>query len=126
MKPRGTLMPRKIVWDEIPWEVVNEDVSRKVIMGDHMMMVLYRFRAGLRWPEERHVSEQGGYILKGRVEFHWDDTTVKLGPGDSYFIASNVPHHSHFIEETILIDVFSPPRKKLMEKGGGFAPERTS
>ena len=40
-------MPKKIVWDEIPWEPVNKDVSRKVIMGDHLMMVLYRFGAGL-------------------------------------------------------------------------------
>lgn len=119
-------MPRKIVWDEMPWETVNEDVSRKVIMGDNLMMVLYRFGAGLRWPEEMHVAEQGGYVLKGKVEFHSGDTTLELGPGDSYYIESNVPHHTHFIEETILIDVFSPPRKNLLEKDGGFAPDKTS
>ncbi len=119
-------MPKKIVWDEIPWEPVNKDVSRKVIMGDHLMMVLYRFGAGLTWPEERHVSEQGGYILKGKVEFHSGGTTLELGPGESYFIESNVPHYTHFVEETILIDVFAPPRKNLMEKGGGFAPDKTT
>jgi quercetin dioxygenase-like cupin family protein len=48
-----------------------------------------------------------------------------LGPGDSYFIESNVPHSTHFVEETILIDIFSPPRKELMEKNRGFAPSAT-
>ena len=90
-----------------------------------MMMVMYRFQAGLTWPEERHEAEQGGYILKGKVESHSEDKTFILGPGDSYFIESNVPHYTHFVEETILIDIFSPPRKELMEKGRGFAPSAT-
>ena len=118
-------MPAKIVWDDIPWEPVNDDVSRKVVMGDHLMMVMYRFREGITWPEERHAAEQGGYILQGKVEFHSGDDTLVLGPGESYFIESNVPHYTHFIEETILIDIFSPPRKKLMAQGGAFAPDQT-
>lgn len=118
-------MPRKVVWDEIPWEPVNDQCDRKVVMGDHLMMVLYRFDAGLTWPEERHFSDQGGYILQGKVEFHSGDDVLTLGPGDSYFIESNAPHYSHFVEETILIDIFAPPRHKLMEKGGAFAPDQT-
>jgi quercetin dioxygenase-like cupin family protein len=93
-------MARKVDWSQIPWEDVNDQVSRKVIMGDRVMMVMYRFQAGLTWPEEIHE-------------------------GDSYFIESNVPHSTHFVEETILIDIFSPPRKELMEKNRGFAPSAT-
>jgi hypothetical protein len=33
-------------------------------------------------------------------------------------------HYSSYVEETILVDLFSPPRKELMEKGRGFAPDR--
>jgi hypothetical protein len=46
-------MARKVDWSQIPWEDVNDQVSRKVIMGDRVMMVMYRFQAGLRRvPEE--------------------------------------------------------------------------
>jgi quercetin dioxygenase-like cupin family protein len=118
-------MARKIDWSQIPWEDVNDQVSRKVIMGDRVMMVMYRFQAGLTWPEEIHEAEQGGYVLKGKAEGRSGGNTFILGPGDSYFIESNVPHSTHFVEETILIDIFSPPRKELMEKDRGFAPSAT-
>ena len=115
-------MARKVDWSQIPWEDVNDQVSRKVIMGDRVMMVMYRFQAGLTWPEERHAAEQGAYVLKGKFELHSEGEKHVLLPGDSYFIESNVPHYSHFVEQTVLIDIFSPPRKELMKEMGGFAP----
>jgi quercetin dioxygenase-like cupin family protein len=118
-------MPQKVVWEEMEWEPVTEQVSRKVIMGDNLMIVRYKFLAGTTWPEERHAAEQGGYILRGKVEFHSGDSMIVLGPGNSYFIESNAAHHTHFVEETELLDIFSPPRKNLMQKGQEFAPDRT-
>ena len=117
-------MPRKIVWDTIEWEPVTDHVSRKVIMGGNMMMVLYKFAKGCTWPEERHEAEQCGYVLEGKVEFTSEDKTLTLNAGDSYMIESMAPHQTHFLEETVLIDLFSPPRKNLMEKGRGFAPDQ--
>ena len=118
-------MPRKVVWEDLPWDDFHPEVSRKVLMGDKMMIVMYKFKKGLTWPMERHEAEQGGYILKGRVEFRSGDTVTILGPGNSYLTESNAPHESHFLEETILLDIFSPPRKNLMEKGKGFAPDQS-
>ncbi|CAB1062986.1 hypothetical protein D1BOALGB6SA_7768 [Olavius sp. associated proteobacterium Delta 1] len=34
-------MPQKVVWDDIEWEPVSDEVSRRVIMGDNMMGALY-------------------------------------------------------------------------------------
>jgi hypothetical protein len=51
-------MPQKVVWDDIEWEPVMDEVSRKVIMGDNMMMVLYKFAKGTisRWSSTRPSS----------------------------------------------------------------------
>ena len=117
-------MPQKIVWDEIEWEPVSDEVSRKVILGSNMMMVLYKFAKGCTWPLERHEAEQCGYVIKGKLEFTTEDKTLILNAGDSYMIESMAPHRTHFVEETILVDLFSPPRKKLMEKGKRFAPDQ--
>ena len=117
-------MLQKIVWDDIEWEPVTDEVSRKVIMGDNMMMVLYKFVKGCIWPMERHEAEQCGYVVKGKIEFNTGNQTLTLTAGDSYMIGSMAGHESHYLEETILVDIFSPPRKELMEKGKGFAPDR--
>lgn len=117
-------MPQKVVWDDMDWEPVTDEVSRKVIMGSNMMMVLYKFAAGCTWPQEQHEAEQCGYVVKGKVEFTSGGKTLTLTAGDSYMIESMAVHQSHFVEETILVDLFSPPRKTLMEKGRGFAPDQ--
>ncbi len=31
-------MPQKVVWDDIEWEPVSDQVSRKVIMGSNMIL----------------------------------------------------------------------------------------
>lgn len=111
-------------WDEVPWEDFHPQVSRKILMGDKFMMVMYRFAKGLVWPPERHPAEQGGYILSGKVKSTIEGNENILSTGDSYLIESNALHVSEFLEETILIDIFSPPRKYLLEEGRGFAPDR--
>ena len=109
-------------WSEIPWERVNESIDRRVVLGDRLMMVMYRFAPDQTWPEEVHEAEQGGYILKGRIELSLPAQGEKhsLGPGDGYRIPSWTPHSWSVLEETILIDFFSPPRRELYQEK--FAP----
>jgi quercetin dioxygenase-like cupin family protein len=114
-----------VQWDEIPWEEVNEHIHRKVVMGDRMMMVMYLFAPHQVWPREAHEAEQGGYILKGEIELNLPSEKKRriLRAGDGYLIGSNVPHSWRTLEkETLLIDLFSPPRKELIEHK--FAPRQ--
>ena len=111
-------------WDEIPWEDVIEGVSRKLVMGDRMMMVMYLFAPNLEWPEEQHEAEQGGYVVKGKVllRLPGEGKEMVLGPGDSYLIPSMKGHSWKILDqEAILLDFFSPPRKELMEEK--YAPD---
>ena len=112
-------MTDRVIWDQIPWEEVNENISRKVVMGDRMMMVQYRFDPNLEWPEEKHEAEQGGYIIKGRILLRLPDEAkeVVLGPGEGYLIESYKRHSWKILEEgVLLVDFFTPPRKELMKK----------
>src|SRR5581483_11424809 len=110
----GVLMqPYWIKWDELPWERVNDQIDRKVVVRERLMMVMYRFAPHLAWPEERHAAEQGGYIIRGALELTLPDenTTVVLKSGDGYLIASMARHSWRTLEEgALFVDVFSPPR----------------
>ena len=38
----------------------------------------------------------------------------ELKAGEAYYLASNVPHGVETIEETTVLDTFSPPREDLL------------
>ena len=105
-------------WDQMPWEDVIEGISRKVVMADRMMMVMYLFAPNQEWPEEKHEAEQGGYVVKGEalLRLPGEGKEMVLGPGYSYLIPSMKAHSWKILDqEAILLDFFSPPRKELME-----------
>lgn len=113
-----------INWDSIPWEAVNENISRKVITGSHLMMIMYRFQPFQEWPPETHDAEQAGYILEGRIvlRLHDESREIQLGPGAGYLIESNRSHSWQVKSDVVrLIDIFSPPRHELMKHK--YAPD---
>ena len=100
-----------IYWDLIPWDPVKDNIDRKVVFCDRIMMVMYRFGPRVQWPEEKHTAEQAGYIIKGEMVLSLPQESRQklLGPGDGYLIGSNVPHAWKTLDETVVfIDVFSP------------------
>ena len=111
-------MSARVNWRQIPWETVNEHISRKLVCGKHLMMIYYRFQPHQQWPLEAHAAEQCGYILRGKIILRLDDgkTELQLEPGDGYLIASNRKHSWQVLEEEVLlVDYFSPPRNELID-----------
>jgi hypothetical protein len=77
---------------------------------------LIRIRPG---PAEVHEAEQGGYILQGKIELSLpaEGKKIILGPGDGYLIGTKVAHSWETLgEETVLLDVFTPPAKRVVPK----------
>ncbi|PCD76278.1 XRE family transcriptional regulator [Pseudothioclava arenosa] len=46
----------------------------------------------------QHVGQELGFILQGRVELFVNGQSHFLGPGDSFFFASNLPHRYRNID----------------------------
>jgi len=111
-------MNAHINWRQIPWETVNENISRKLVNGKNLMMILYRFQPHQEWPAETHKAEQSGYIIEGDIilRLPGEELELLLGPGDGYLIESNRAHSWKVLdEEVLLVDVFSPPRYELID-----------
>jgi quercetin dioxygenase-like cupin family protein len=66
-------------------------------------------------PLHSHEHEQAGYVVRGRQLFEIGGETRELRAGDGYLIGSNVPHATTALEESVAIDIFSPPRKEYLE-----------
>jgi quercetin dioxygenase-like cupin family protein len=101
--------------NENPWIDICPGIKRQTVKsGKTMYQMLARLEAGSKMPEHRHPQEQIVHILEGRMRLIVDGTPHELVTGDSFYLASNVPHGVETIEETRVLDTFSPPREEYL------------
>jgi quercetin dioxygenase-like cupin family protein len=101
-------------WDDIERERVTSMLDRKLITGDSLMLSHVFLKKGCIVPKHQHHNEQFTYIIDGALRF-WigDDLSeeVIVRAGEVLHIPSNVWHKAEALEDTLDMDVFSPPRE---------------
>jgi quercetin dioxygenase-like cupin family protein len=106
-------------WDSMRKERVSDMLERRLITGERMMLAHVYLKKGCIVPKHSHENEQLTYILEGALKF-WigedgaEEITVRAG--EVLLIPSNVPHKAEALEETLDVDVFSPPRQDWLDK----------
>jgi quercetin dioxygenase-like cupin family protein len=98
-----------------PWIEICPGVKRQTLVaGKTMYQMMAVLEPGSKMPAHQHPQEQIVHILSGRMKLIVDGTAHDLKPGDSFYLASNVPHGVETIEETRVMDTFSPPRHEYL------------
>ena len=101
-------------WNDIPMERVTDDIDRRLVVGDRMMLAHVHLKKGSIVPRHTHENEQLTYILEGALRFTIGDDgaeEITVRAGEVLVIPSNVPHKAEALEDTLDVDVFSPPRQ---------------
>jgi quercetin dioxygenase-like cupin family protein len=119
---------RQEKWDEIPLERVTDDISRRLFTGDRMMFAHVYLAKGAMVPMHSHENEQLTYIVEGALRF-WLGEEGELeerivNAGEILYIPSNVPHKAEALEDTVDIDVFSPPRQDWLDGTDSYFHDR--
>ena len=110
-------MPRLFGYSSLaalPEERVTDKITRRLVSGEHGMVVWWSIRAGAHAAAHRHPNEQIFWMLKGRMEFRLGNERRVCGPGDIAVIPGGVEHEAWWPEDTEVIDVFSPPREDFL------------
>ena len=98
-------------------------LDRRLITGDRMMLAHVYLKKGCIVPKHSHENEQITYILEGALKF-WigEDQKQELvvAAGEVLHIPSNVPHMAEALEDTLDVDIFSPPRQDWLEKTDSY------
>src|SRR4051812_29533277 len=98
-----------------PWIDICPGIKRQTVAhGKTMYQMLAKLDAGSKMPEHQHSQEQLVHILSGHMKLIVSGTPHDLVAGDSYYLASNVPHGVETLEETRVLDTFSPPRHEYL------------
>jgi len=100
---------------------IDAGLTRRVLSsGDRIMVVEMGFAAGAGTPAYAiphfHAYEQIGYVITGKVKVTVGGETRILGAGDSYLTLPGVEHTAYALEESTMLEVFSPPRADLLGK----------
>ncbi len=114
-------------WDDMPKEKVTELLDRRLITGDRMMLAHVYLKKGCVVPKHSHDNEQLTYILQGALRF-WlgEDGTDELvvSAGEVLHIPSNLPHQAEALEDTLDVDIFSPPRQDWLDKSDAYLRQK--
>jgi quercetin dioxygenase-like cupin family protein len=106
-------------WDDMPKERVNDLLERRLITGDQMMLTHVYMEKGCIVPKHSHDNEQITYVLEGALRF-WigadEQEEVVVRKGEVLHIPSNVLHKAEALEDTLDVDIFSPPRQDWLDK----------
>lgn len=109
---------RHVRWDDLPRERVTDVIHRRLVTGERMMLAHVYLDKGAVVPMHQHENEQLTYILKGALKFRIggdEPREVVVRAGEVLHLPSNVPHEATALEDTLDVDIFSPPRADWLD-----------
>ena len=110
-------------WEEMPKEKVSPMLERRLITGERTMLAHVYLKKGCIVPRHQHENEQLTYILDGALKF-WIGEDEKdemiIRSGEVLHIPSMVWHKAEALEDTLDVDIFTPPRQDWLDKTDAY------
>jgi len=98
-------------WDSVASEQLNPHIHRKMIHGQNLTVARLELRKGGSVPEHHHINEQVSIVLKGALLFKFPGREQIVRTGESLVIPPHEPHGVDVLEDTLVVDIFSPRRE---------------
>jgi quercetin dioxygenase-like cupin family protein len=92
-------------------DVWGDSVQARMIAGANASLAVVELAPDSDVPAHHHEHEQLGICIEGTITFTVGDETRTLGPGGTWRIPSNRPHHAVAGPDgAVVIDIFAPVR----------------
>jgi quercetin dioxygenase-like cupin family protein len=98
-------------WHDEPLETLGSGIARRMLNGEAMTLAEITLAAGATVPLHDHPNEQIATVLSGRLRFVVGEEEREVGTGESVLIPGGVPHRVDALEDSRVLDAFSPPRE---------------
>ncbi len=109
---------RHLRWDDMEKERLSSTIGRRMITGERAMLTHVYLDKGAVVPMHAHDNEQITYVLKGALRF-WidseDSEPIDVREGEVLVLPSQVPHKAIALEDTLDVDIFTPPRQDWLD-----------
>jgi quercetin dioxygenase-like cupin family protein len=108
-------MATKHRFDDLPADRPMPLLERRRVIGEKAMISHVHLQKGCFVPTHSHENEQLCVVLHGRLRFGIGAEgspalcKVDVGPGEVLLLPASEPHSAEALEDTTVLDVFSPP-----------------
>ena len=110
-------------WTSVPTERVTEGIARQMVWGERVMVCRLVIAPRTVTPVHSHPHEQGGILIRGKVQLTIGDETRLCEAGSMFIIPSNVKHRAVAIDgPAVVLDCFSPVREDYAEMLNKYIP----
>jgi quercetin dioxygenase-like cupin family protein len=83
---------------------------RPLVYGQKTNLCEFLLGQGHQLPWHNHPYEQTGFLISGKLIFRIGDESHETLPGDSWCIPENVFHGVEVLENSHVVEIFSPVR----------------
>jgi quercetin dioxygenase-like cupin family protein len=97
------------------WHQAGLGVRRKIFKpGQGMMSMMIAFDMGASGPAHSHPHEQITFVISGRLSLTMRDRVHEIGSGEQLYVAGNEVHSVVALEDSVVLEVFTPLREDLL------------
>ncbi len=101
---------------DVPWSSPEAGLSRQVLAhSSKLMLVRHTMKKDWVGARHSHPHEQLVYIIRGRIRFSTGNETFEARMGDSFVVPGGVEHQASALEDSEVLDIFTPAREDYAE-----------
>lgn len=98
-------------WQDVPEERLNDRITRRMFHTETMTVARIGLAKGAVVPRHSHPNEQVMTVNEGRLLVRIAGQEITVSAGQMLPIPPGIPHEVEAMEDSVAIDLFSPPRE---------------
>lgn len=97
---------------EAPETSPERGLTRKIMAyNDKLFLVEHRMDKGWSGKVHSHPHDQVVYVIRGHLKVTCGPTSFDARTGDSFLVRGGVQHGASAVEESVVVDIFTPCRE---------------
>ena len=102
-------------WADLPTQELAPGIERRFLTASRMTIARFALKRGAVVPTHSHDHEQVSYVVSGALRFTVAGAETLVRAGEALQIPSWAEHSVDAVEDTEVIDVFSPVRQDWLD-----------
>ena len=95
-------------------ELVDGVEMKTLAHGEKTLLAKFHLKKGAAIPLHEHIYEQTGFMVSGKMRFKIGTEQFECESCDTWCIPGDVPHGVAVLEDSVVVEVFSPVREDYL------------